>query len=191
VSDKLQLIYIDGPIEPNWVENLNSVLDDNRKLCFGAGDSLGLTDKMKIILETSDLRYCSPATISRCAIVYMEEADEMIPVKAHINKWICTLPGILVSEIDRLDMVINYFLIHIRDNYLEPHMQVHKVSKKQAMRTFTNIMESQLQDYRNEKYTRWKEVLRGYQTADKKLDWGDFELEDTVLNTGEDEASDH
>jgi dynein heavy chain len=123
-------MVIDGPIEPNWVENLNSVLDDNRKLCFGAGESIGLTDKMKIVLETYDLKFCSPATISRCSIVFMEDADEMIPLKAHINKWIRTLPGILISEIDRLDMVINYFLIHIRDNFMDPEMLVHKVSKK-------------------------------------------------------------
>jgi dynein heavy chain len=106
------------------------VLDDNRKLCFGAGESLGLTEKMKIVLETADLRNCSPATISRCSIIYVEEADEMIPLKAHINHWIRNLPGILISEIDRLDMIINYFLIHIRDNFMEPEMQVHKVSKK-------------------------------------------------------------
>lgn len=41
-------------------------------------------------------------------------------------------------------------------------------------------MEAQLQDYRNEKYNRWKEVLRGYKAADKKLDWGDFDVEDSI-----------
>jgi hypothetical protein len=48
------------------------------------------------------------------------------------------------------------------------------------MRTFCNLMEAQLQDYRNEKYNRWKEVLRGYKAADKKLDWGDFDVEDSI-----------
>jgi hypothetical protein len=48
-------------------------------------------------------------------------------------------------------------------------------------------MEAQLQDYRHEKYTRWKDVLKGYRNAtEKRLEWGDFVLEETVIVTADD-----
>jgi len=97
---------------------------------------------MKIILETSDLAHCSPATVSRCSVVYMEESEDVLPLKSHINKWIKSWPTILYSEIDRLDMAINYFLEYVTNNFLERHMQVHPVSKKQAIISFTQMMES-------------------------------------------------
>jgi dynein heavy chain len=129
-TDKTNLIIIDGPIEPNWAEDLNSVMDDNKKLCFGAGEFIALNERMKVLFEASDLQHTSPATISRCNIVYMEQGDEILPVKAHVNKWIHSLPPILMSEVDRLDMVINYFLINIRDLFTHPHMLLHPMSRK-------------------------------------------------------------
>ena len=178
-STKLKVIVIDGPIEPNWVENLNSVLDDNKKLSFGAGESIALTDKMKVVMEAAELRHCSPATISRCSVVFVEDGDEVLPIKGHINKWIRTLPEILMPEVDRLDMVINYFLIHIKDNFLEPHMMMHPMSKKQSMLTFTQIMESLLSDYRQPKYLQYKKYLMTYkEDVNKGYDFGDYEISD-------------
>jgi dynein heavy chain len=91
-SSKLKLIVFDGPIEATWVENLNSVLDDNRKLFFGNGESLPLSSKMRVVLEASDLSQCSPATVSRCGVVYMEDNEDIIPLKSHVNKWMKNLP---------------------------------------------------------------------------------------------------
>jgi hypothetical protein len=54
-TDKMNLIVIDGPIEPNWAENLNSVMDDNKKLCFGAGEFIALNSQMKVMFEANDL----------------------------------------------------------------------------------------------------------------------------------------
>jgi dynein heavy chain, axonemal len=93
-NDKMNLIVIDGPIEPNWAEDLNSVMDDNKKLCFGAGEFISLNKQMRVLFEASDLQHTSPATVSRCNIVYMEDGDEILPIKAHVNKWIHSLPPI-------------------------------------------------------------------------------------------------
>ena len=69
-SNRKQLITFDGSIEPDWVENLNSVLDDNMRLTLITGESIHLTPQMTVVLESSDLADTSPATISRCAIIY-------------------------------------------------------------------------------------------------------------------------
>lgn len=94
---------IDGPLEPGWVENLNSVLDDNKRLSYANGESIVLNDKMKVVLEASDMGHCSPATVSRCGVIYMEDHEMLLPLKGHVNRWIRSLPEILLTEADRLD----------------------------------------------------------------------------------------
>ena len=79
-TGRQMIITCDGPIEPDWVENLNSVLDDNKRMSLVTGETLYLTQQMNIILETSDLTNTSPATISRCAICYIRR--ETLPPKA-------------------------------------------------------------------------------------------------------------
>ena len=37
-------ISFDGVIEPYWVENLNTVLDDTRTLCLGNGERIRLSE---------------------------------------------------------------------------------------------------------------------------------------------------
>jgi dynein heavy chain len=44
LSGKRQIITCDGPIEPDWVENMNSVLDDNKRLSLITGETLYLTN---------------------------------------------------------------------------------------------------------------------------------------------------
>lgn len=66
-----QWIILDGPVDALWVDNLNSVLDDNRTLCLGNSERIALTNKVRVIFEVDSLTQASPATVSRCAIVYM------------------------------------------------------------------------------------------------------------------------
>lgn len=68
-------IVLDGDIDPDWAENLNSVLDDNKVLTLPNGERLSFPLNMRLLFEVDDISHATMATISRCGMVWFERTD--------------------------------------------------------------------------------------------------------------------
>ncbi|OTB20055.1 hypothetical protein K445DRAFT_313860 [Daldinia sp. EC12] len=77
-DSKRHWIVFDGDVDPEWVENLNSVLDDNKLLTLPNGERLNLPPNVRIMFEVETLKYATLATVSRCGMVWFSE-DTVTP----------------------------------------------------------------------------------------------------------------
>ncbi len=78
-------VVFDGPVDTLWIESMNTVLDDNKVLCLSSGERLNVSADVHMVFEVLDLDQASPATVSRCGMVYMEQVH--VGLDALIDTW--------------------------------------------------------------------------------------------------------
>lgn len=61
-QNEARYIVFDGDVDALWVENMNSVMDDNKLLTLPNGERIRLEPHVKLMFEVGDLQYASPAT---------------------------------------------------------------------------------------------------------------------------------
>eukprot|EP00002_Diphylleia_rotans_P022035 TRINITY_DN430_c0_g2_i1.p1 TRINITY_DN430_c0_g2~~TRINITY_DN430_c0_g2_i1.p1 ORF type:complete len:4080 (+),score=854.57 TRINITY_DN430_c0_g2_i1:199-12438(+) len=69
-------IILDGDLDANWIESMNSVMDDNKILTLASNERIPLLPHMRLIFEIRDLKYATPATVSRAGIIFLSDAHQ-------------------------------------------------------------------------------------------------------------------
>ncbi len=110
--EKRWIIY-DGDVDAIWIENMNSVMDDNKILTLSNGDRIRLLKHCLMLFEVFDLQYASPATISRCGMVYVDPKN--LGYAPYYHKW-------LVNGKDKYDEAIHENLKDLFLKYVPPIM---------------------------------------------------------------------
>ncbi|KAL8180178.1 UNVERIFIED_CONTAM: Dynein heavy chain 10, axonemal [Gekko kuhli] len=78
-------ILFDGDVDALWVENMNSVMDDNKLLTLANGERIRLQTHCALLFEVGDLQYASPATVSRCGMVFVDPKN--LKYRPYWQKW--------------------------------------------------------------------------------------------------------
>ncbi|TLD37835.1 cytoplasmic dynein-like protein 1 heavy chain 1 [Venturia nashicola] len=97
-DSKRHWIVFDGDVDPVWVENLNSVLDDNRMLTLPNGERLNLPSNVRIMFEVETLKYATLATVSRCGMVWF--SNDIVSTDMIVSNYLLKLTQVPFDDIE-------------------------------------------------------------------------------------------
>ncbi|KAK3733193.1 hypothetical protein QZH41_008554, partial [Actinostola sp. cb2023] len=117
-------IICDGPVDALWIENMNTVLDDNKMLCLANSERIKLNNTIHMLFEVQDLAVASPATVSRCGMVYMDPKE--LGWRCYVKSWMERTCGKMKEETKE-------YLWNLFDHYVDAGLTFASKKCTQAM----------------------------------------------------------
>ena len=130
-------VVFDGPVDAIWIENMNTVLDDNCTLCLPNGERIKLNPTtMRMLFEVQDLSVASPATVSRCGMVYVP--PEVVGWRPYVASWLAKLSSELGIPADTSKAILELF-----ETYVDPGLEfVRRKGKENVPSVDINLVTS-------------------------------------------------
>jgi dynein heavy chain len=127
-------ILLDGDLDANWIESMNSVMDDNKILTLPSNERITLYPHMRMIFEIRDLKFATPATASRAGILFISD-DDGYQWKAIVQAWVKSR-----DESEGFSPEIKANMTELFEKYLGPTLYQLKL----AMKTIIPMVDMQL-----------------------------------------------
>jgi dynein heavy chain len=144
-------VICDGPVDALWIESMNTVLDDNKKLCLVSGEIVSLSSTMTMMFEVEDLSVASPATVSRCGMIFME--PESIGPMPLFDTWQYSVPKDFQTEIPNLrkwcEILVSPLILFVRRNCIETVPTVDSNLFQSTLKLTTSLLNDFLSQKQN------------------------------------------
>ena len=129
-QNELKWIIVDGPVDSLWIESMNSLLDDNKVLCLPNNERIQLGPHVKMVFEVDNLNEASPATVSRCGMIYFDPST--IPWTALADSW--------ADKHRPKNESLTNFVRELMNQYLPKMVQFIEVDGKPSMNVNSNFI---------------------------------------------------
>jgi len=162
-------LIFDGPVDTLWIENMNSLLDDNKKLCLEDSSSIMLGENMNIVFEVDDLKEASPATVSRNGMVLVEQNS--ISINDLFASYKNKLPSVFDSKLQKHFGETAFWFVNTILEFIFKNCQFGlNMDRHHLTKVYLDVFECFLREYRKKDDHRDEILPKNLELTMEKLD---------------------